>query len=148
MINIEDANSFYEVIKILEYVKEEDYSKIPVNLIKTFRTYANYEYDFKYDVNKTLDEQEVSKRAKAIIAILFRNYWATPIQKEKILNKQKYDMQRLEEEKREKISPDNIFKNRNNDKQESINNLPVEVKQENLYHKIVNFIKKYFSKKS
>ncbi len=44
------------------------------------------------------------KRTKAIIAILFRDYWATPEQREKILAKQNYD--RIQIEKR--ISKNNI----------------------------------------
>ena len=51
-----------------------------------------------HNPNKTLDEQNVSKTAKAIIAILFRDYWATEIQKEKIISKQNYDRTKFEEE--------------------------------------------------
>ena len=51
-----------------------------------------------------------------------------------------------EQEKREKFSPDNIFKNRNSEKQENTSTLPVKMKK-SLYQKIINFIKKYFNVK-
>lgn len=82
MVDIEYSNAFCEVLKILEYVDIDDYKKIPPGLIQTFYTYANWNWNFKYDVNKTLDEQHVSKVSKAIIANLFKEYWATPYQKE------------------------------------------------------------------
>ena len=69
-----------------------------------FKTYANNDHTFCYDTTKTLDEQNVSKTAKAIIAILFRDYWATEIQKQKITAKQNYDRQSLEEKKKEKYN--------------------------------------------
>lgn len=112
MIEIGYANAFYEVLQILKYTDIDDYEKIPAKLIRTFRIYANYNYDFEYDVNKTLDEQHVSNVAKAIIANIFKEYWATPIQKEKIIAKEEYDRMQLEEAKRKKYDPDNLFKNK------------------------------------
>ena len=38
---------------------------------------------FKFDINKSLDEQEFLRDTNAIIVVLFRDYFATDIQKEK-----------------------------------------------------------------
>lgn len=100
MISVEYANAYSEVLEILKYISKEDYEKIPNSKIELFESNHNEDYIFKYNPNKTLDEQNVSKTAKAIIAILFRDYWATEIQKEKIINKQNYDRMKLEEEKK------------------------------------------------
>jgi len=59
-------------------------------LIQTFYTYANW--NFKYDVSKTLYEQHVSKISKTIIANLFKEYWATLYQKGRIKAKEDYDI--------------------------------------------------------
>lgn len=83
MVDIKYANAYSEVLEILKYIPVEDYNKIPKNKIELFKTNANNDYSFKYNPNKTLDEQNVSKTAKAIIAILFRDYWATEIQRKK-----------------------------------------------------------------
>ena len=111
MISVEYANAYSEVLEILKYISKEDYEKIPNSKIELFETNQNKDYIFEYNPNKTLDEQNVSKRAKAIIAILFRDYWATKIQKEKIISKQNYDRMKLEEEKKAKYNSDNLFKN-------------------------------------
>ncbi len=111
MISVEYANAYSEVLEILKYISKEDYEKIPNSKIELFETNYNKDYIFKYNPNKTLDEQNVSKTAKAIIAILFRDYWATEIQKEKIISKQNYDRMKLEEERKARNNSNNLFKN-------------------------------------
>lgn len=83
MINVEYANAYAEVLEILKYVSKEEYDKIPHSKIELFEINKNENYVFKYYPNKTLEEQKVSKRAKAIISILFRDYWASDLQRKK-----------------------------------------------------------------
>ena len=149
MTDIEYANAYYEVIRILEYVNIDDYNKIPSKLINTFRMNANYEHNFEYDVNKTLEEQNVSKRALTVIAILFRDYWATDTQREKIVAKQNYDRQQMEQELMEKYNPDNLFK-----KKEQVEAVTekieckelIEYKEESIFRQILRKIKSIFKK--
>ena len=77
MADIQYANAYTEVLDILKYISKEDYEKIPKSKIKVFEENSNKNYHFTYDENKTLDEQNVSEIAKMIIAILYRDYWAT-----------------------------------------------------------------------
>ena len=88
MADIQYANAYTEVLDILKYISKEDYEKIPKSKIKVFEENSNKNYSFTYDENKTLDEQNVSEIAKAIIAILFRDYWATKEQRYVIIKKQ------------------------------------------------------------
>lgn len=102
----EYAIAYTEVLEILKYISLEDYNKIPSKKIYLFKTYANKDYNFKYDPQKTLDEQNVSRLTKGIIAILFRDYWATPIQKEKIIHRQKIKRYKNELQKQQKYNTD------------------------------------------
>lgn len=126
--NIEYANAYSEVLGILRYVPIKDYNKIPERKIKIFEKNANKDYKFYFNPNKTLEQQNVSKRARAILGILFRDYWATEIQREKIIAKQNYDRMKLEEEKRARYNPEKIF----NSKQDSYIPSSIDVKKENL----------------
>lgn len=110
MVSIEYANAYSEVLGILKFISKEDYEKIPNSKIELFLTNQNKEYIFEYNPNKTLEEQNVSKRTKAIIGLLFRDYWATNEQKEKIIKKQNYDRQILDEQKKSMYDVENIFK--------------------------------------
>lgn len=151
MVSVEYANAYSEVLEILKYISKEDYEKIPNSKIELFETNHNKEYIFKYNPNKTLDEQNVSKIAKAIIAILFRDYWATEIQKEKIITKQNYDRNQLEEKKKERYNSDKLFKN--NEKKINLDGTKqeqklalIEINNIKWYKKVWKFITRFFSK--
>ena len=151
MVNIEYANAYVEVLEILKYISEEDYNKIPQDKINFYKNNSNKNYVFDYDFKKTLEEQNVSKIARGIIAILFRDYWATDEQRNMIVKKQNRDYELLEEEKKRKYNADNIFKNNEDTSVES-----KEIKQElamieisniKWYTRVWNFIKELLSKK-
>lgn len=151
MISVEYANAYSEVLEILKYISKEDYEKIPNSKIELFETNYNKDYIFKYNPNKTLDEQNVSKTAKAIIAILFRDYWATEIQKEKIISKQNYDRMKLEEERKARYNSNNLFKNNekriimdNTEKEEEL--ALIETSDIKWYKKVWSFLTKFFRK--
>ena len=147
MDNIECANAYSEVLEILKFLPDDDYKKIPVNIIEVIKSTANIEYKFFYNPNKTLDEQNVSKRAKSILAVLYRDYWSTPAQREKILDFQKQIFNKIEEEKKEKYDVD-VFKNKRNLSNKIISdiNLPIEVKKENFLQKILKKIRLLFNR--
>lgn len=152
MVDIKYANAYSEVLEILKYIPVEDYNKIPKTKIELFKTNANKDYSFTYNPSKTLGEQEISKLTKGIIAILFRDYWATEIQRNKIITKQNYDRIKLEKEKQEKYNAD-IFKNKNNryehngEKDNNTNELAMIEYKESLFKKFINKIKYIFERK-
>lgn len=148
---MEYANAYSEVLEILKYISVEDYNKIPKSKIELFTIDANKEHKFSYNPNKTLDEQGVSEIAKGIIAILFRDYWATETQRNKIIAKQNYDRIKLEEKKREQYNPNDIFKNKKNiqtdlEKFQSEEITMIEYKKLNIFQKILDKIKYLFKK--
>lgn len=146
MVNVEYANAYSEVIEILNHIPKSDYNKIPNNIIEVFTRNNNKEYEFNYDASKTLNEQNVSKIAKTIIAILFRDYWATPTQREKIIAKEKYDIAKLEQEKREIYNPNDIFKKKEKIQEENIvsqNTSLIEYKETNFFERLLNKIFKF-----
>lgn len=146
------SKAYKEVVEILKYVPKESIEKIPQKMRDTFTTKMDNTYNFSIDISKSFEEQELLDETKAILANIFRDYWATPYQKERIQAKERYDMEKIEEEKRAKYNSD-IFKIRENKKTENkveedntkSNILPVEVKKERFYEKLINFFKKIFS---
>ena len=139
--------AYKEVIEILKNVPKESFDKIPQTIIETFNAKMDTNYNFSIDINKDFEEQELLDETKAILAIIFRDYWATPYQKERIQAKEKYDRQRIEEEKRENFNYD-IFnkdnKAKNIEHELNNNNLSIKVKKEKLYERIIIFFSKMF----
>lgn len=152
MVNSKYRIAYSEVLEILKYIPIEDYNKIPKAKIELFETNANKDYTFTYDPNKTLEEQNVSNITKGIIILLFRDYWANEIQRNKIIAKQNYDRMKLEEKKKEEYNTD-IFQNRYINKQEqnvnediSINEVAMVEYKESMFRKFIKKIKSVFSK--
>ena len=100
-----------EIIEILKYIPEESVNKIPREMIERFKTKQLVTYDFKIDTEKTFEEQELLEETKAILANIFRDYWATDYQKAKIIEKENQDREECERQKRERYNPNEIFKN-------------------------------------
>ncbi len=138
--------AYKEILEILKYVPEESVKKIPQEMRDMFEKEQLKTYDFQIDTSKTFEEQELLEETKAILANIFRDYWATPYQKERIEIKEKYDRQQSEEQKRKIYNPNDVFKNKNNRNPdfEKLSNLPIEVKKESFFKKIINFFKKKF----
>ena len=139
--------AYKEVIEVLKYVPKESIDKIPKMMMDTFNRKMDNNYIFSIDINKSFEEQEFLEETKAILANIFRDYWATPYQKERILAKERYDWQKIEEEKNN-YNNDIFKKNEEIDykEDESVeNNLPIEVKKEKFFNKIINFFKKIFN---
>lgn len=147
MVDIQYANAYTEVLEILKCISQEDYNKVPKERINMFEHNANREYIFNYDSNKTLEEQNVSKTARAIIAILFRDYWATEEQRNKIKAFQNNKRNQIEEENRQKYE---VFKNRTNianaKEIEQVENMQLVEYKENIFKRILVFFKKMFGK--
>lgn len=107
------------------------------------------DYDFKIDENKPIEEQNLSKEAKAVLANIFKKYWATDYQRERIEAKEKYDLEQIEKEKYKKYNPDDIFKNKkqvvsaNDIVHEDISLIEY---KESVFKKILNKIKNLFHK--
>ena len=149
MVRQEYAIAYSEVLEILKYIPEEDYKKIPDKIIKLYQMNCDKNYVFNYNPSITLQEQNVSKRARAIIGLLFRDYWATEVQRNKIIAKQNYDRLKLEGKKKEEYNADNIFSNHcKNNPIDNIENKQelslVEINDIKWYKKIWKSIKDFF----
>lgn len=102
--------AFREVIEVLKYIPQDDYDKIPEDIIEVMEAYQDKTYDFKIDIDKEFKEQNISDMAKAILSNFYRDYWVSKGAKQKIINLENMQRIKLENEKREKYNPDNIFK--------------------------------------
>lgn len=141
-----------EIVEILRFVPDKDVSKIPKEIREMFEYEMDKNYKFTINTEISIEEQVLLNETKAILSNIFRDYWASPYQRKKIIEKQKKDRKILEQQKREIYNPDDIFKRKSTlEIKETIdgnnsydNNLPVEVNKEKFYQKIVDFIKMIF----
>ena len=137
MINNIYAKAYTEVIEILKYFPKEDFDKIPLEKIEFYKNNMDKNYSFIIKPEISLEEQNISSEANAIIINLYVNYLATEEQKieiKKILN---LNQEKEEIEKRKKYSPDDLFEKNYTENQ--TNNMLVEYRKP-LLKKIKDFI--------
>lgn len=160
MVNSKYADAYKEVLIVINKLNKDDFEKIPKKYIDFFEANCNNEYNFIYDNSKSVDQQELLDYTKYILFGLFEKFGATDIQKTKIKSYKINYNTKLEEQKREKYNPNDIFKNRNTtindidinqDIQEQLNeeynnNLPMEVQKQNIFQRLLSFIKKIIHK--
>lgn len=108
MIKIQKNKAYTQVLEVLNFIKAEDYYKVPKELIYALENNKDDEDKFKYDKSKDFLDQNVSSEAKLILAIFFKRYWATDEQKQKIRTYEINKMSEIEEEKK-KIFPQNVI---------------------------------------
>ncbi len=104
-------NAYKEVFVILQELNEEEYNKIPVDVIETIKNKMNKEYEVKIDFDKNIKKQELLPKTRAILFNLYRDYCASKIDKEKIIKLQEKERMLKELQKKEKYGTD-VFENR------------------------------------
>ena len=145
MNNRRDA--YKEVYTILQDLNEEEYNKIPLEIIETIKENSNDEYDFVLNDELELNEQELLPETKAILFNLFRDYLATPMQKEKIIKMQSAERKKLEKKKQANYTNVNIFeRNESKDMEKIINQESqlIQIKKETFFEKLISKIKSFF----
>lgn len=141
------AKAYTEVLEIINHFSEDEYKKIPKEKIDFYEKHKDRKYDFKINPNIDLAEQNISRKANAILVSLFRDYFATAKQKEILKNLLQQNQEKLEKEKYLKYNPDNIFNKSNSNINDSKDEVAlVEIKNEVWYRKILNFFKRIFLK--
>ena len=114
-IKPERAYAYAELLEVLSYMDEEYTNKIPKKLMALFKENALSTYEKHIDINKSLEEQNISRKTTALIAVLTVQYWCeNENQKQELLNIFNENERKYQEEIREKYNPDNIFDNSKN----------------------------------
>ena len=145
MVATNYKNAFKEVYVILDSLVEEDYKKIPPELIENIYRNMNQDYKYELDEEQDLSTQKMLPETKAILFNIFRDYLSTEEQKQKIIRMQKEEKQKNELKKREQYNTD-VFANK-----EQTNNSEIHKEQvslikykESIFKKIINKIKNIF----
>lgn len=136
------AKAYTEVLEILKYLPKEEYNKIPRNKIEFYDKHKDKDYIFRFDETKPLNEQYISREANAVVVTLFRDYFASETQKEKLENILKNNYIKQQEELQIKYNTNDIFKNKQNN--ENIPKNELIVYKENIFLRIIKRIKNFF----
>lgn len=139
-----------EVLEILNSSEKSIVEKIPESFINFLKENSEIGYEPKIDFSKDNWEETIQNDAKAILALIYRDYIVSPEERKLLIEEEANEKQREEEKLREKYNPDEIFKRNtkvvvpnNNIEEKSL----IEIKEEKWYKKIIKKILSFFGKK-
>ncbi len=137
--------AYVELLEILKNISDEQKEKLPSNLIEKLEEQKDEEYSFEYDFSKTLSEQEIMPETKALVVQIYSNYLASDDEKEFWSQYKALCEEKIENEKRNKYSPENLFikNNISNTTKDSVL-LPTVIKKENIFVRFFKFIRSVF----
>ena len=137
--------AYVEVLEVLKYIPKEDFEKVPKDIIETLKSKKDMEY--KYELNKDVafENQILMKETKAILANFFRDYWATPEQRNAIKEKERKE-EWEEEQNKIKIDYDAVFKRNTKLAPPKQETKIVVVEEKKWYEKFVDWIKNIFKR--
>lgn len=114
MTNVTYNMAYAEVLEILKYLPESELRKIPKDEIKFLENNMDKDYKFVLDPEKALEEQNISRKANAILVVYFKKYFTNDYQKQKLNEILTRNQQIVENEARKKYNPEDIFRKNNN----------------------------------
>ena len=134
-------NAFKEVDEILKYTDIDLVNKIPKKFIDFLRENMNNNYEFNVQEGLHLNKQKLSEEANNILALIYRDYWATEEEKEEFRKKDEEE-RKLNEEKLE-----HIFDRKDNEPiEEKKNNQLIKIEHESFIKRLFLKLKRFFLK--
>lgn len=99
-----------QVYMILKSMGKEIRDKIPDEMLNFIEENMDKEYFFILDENIDLEEQNFMPETLGIISLIWRDYLCSDEERERLQAEDIERQKQIEEERREKYNPDNIFK--------------------------------------
>ena len=148
MVTKELSEAAVEFNIILEYTSEELKNKIPKKFLDFLQSIQSKNYKFEYDKTKKLDEQKLKPKTRGLIALVYQDYICNEAEKEEYIQKSQKLIKQIEESKREKYNPNDIFKDKKieNDR-DTTNTVEIVEYKESIIKRIIRKIKNIFTQK-
>lgn len=142
---MEDLNKrLVEVEYILKKLDNEYIKKIPQEIWDYIEENKDKNYVFNYDDNRTLVEQKLNIDTISILTYINMEYLLGEEQKREMIEFLRKDETIAEQEKAKLYNPDDLFKNKQQNKQQETS--LIEVKIEKWYEKMFSFLKNIFKR--
>ncbi len=140
--NEDYSKAYSEVLEVLRYIPKVDLVKIPKDEIMFYIKNMDNKHNYKYNFNKPFEDQKLMRLSKIIISNIYIKYLAK--NKEELLENERKEILKLEEENRKIYNTDNIFRNKNLDIEKDENNSLIVIEKQGFFRKIIDKIRRLF----
>ena len=106
--------AFTEVDEVLKLMPIDLLSKIPAQFRQTIS--ENKAKNYNVTIQEPLEEQMLKKETIVILGLIYRDFLASPEEREQLQMKDAEELRRIEQEIQEQYDVENIFKKRKNSK--------------------------------
>lgn len=140
-----------ELEEVLNHLKEEELRKIPYEIRKVINEKKDKQYNWKYDEDKELEEQDMNRKTILMLSYLNMKYLLNEEQRVLMEELHRFNEEKIEKEKRKKYDSKDIFEKNiyNRDKRinENYSNMQmVIIREEKWYKKVIKKIANIFSR--
>lgn len=132
---------FKELSEIFKFIPEEQMKKIPDELVKKIEEKKDNGYNYEVIHIEDFQNQNMLKETRAVLAVLYRDYWASEEERKKIKEQERDELIKRGEELG-KNNKEIFTKNDNNIEKEAEN--AIIVYKESFIRKIIKKIKSFF----
>lgn len=133
--------AYSEVYAILNLMSWNLINKIPEKVLENIENKRDKEQIIEID---NIEEYQASEQANKLLAVIYKNYFATDEEKEVIQAKEKILYQKEQEELCEKYNTDNLFKNKVSKVEAVENSVTMVEYKESIFTKIKKWFKRIF----
>ena len=139
--------AFVEVDEILKIMPIDLVSKIPVQFRQVIS--ENKAKDYKIEIKEPLEEGNLKEETVVILGLIYRDFLASPEEREELQAKDAEELRKIEEEMKEQYDMENIFAKRKEGKTSSNEDSSTDLivyKEQGFLKKLFNLIKRLFNK--
>ena len=145
MIDNKYKDAFKEVFDILENTDEDLKNRISTKFMKFIENNMNKQYETNIRTDVPIDKQPLLKETEAVLALIYRSYWATDEEKIEFSKKDKQELIVEEEKKKQQYrSINEIFDKRKNINKITLDTDLIVIPKENFIQKIFKEIIRFF----
>ena len=77
--------AYKELYEIIKNISSEDLSKIPKEILQTI--IDQKDDDYKFEFNGDIDNSNLLEETRALLAVIYKNYWTTTEERKRIEQK-------------------------------------------------------------
>ena len=139
--------AFTEVEEGIKLMPIDLVSKIPAQFRQTIS--ENKATNYKVVIKEPLEEQKLKKETVAILGLIYRDFLASPEEKEKLQMEDAEELDKIEQEIQKQYNIDNIFEKKKKIKDVDNQQFSTDItiyKESNFLSKLFNIIKGIFKK--
>lgn len=133
--------AFAEVLEVLNNSNQGILEKIPERFITFLNENKEQNYIAKIDFTDENWDDSIKKETQAILALIYRDYIVAPEERVRLLNEEREEQIRIENELREMYNPENIFENKKAQVKSTDDSVDLVEYKKSFFKKIINKIK-------